>query len=63
MRNDPAKLAYSDSALAPVTDEALDALELFTHNDGAREAVSHARKIARLTHTERVATEAAAPAK
>ena len=37
--------------------------EGFTHNDGAREAVSHARKIARLTHTERVATEAAAPAK
>jgi hypothetical protein len=46
---DPDRFAYTDLALTPVTDEETDRLEMFTHNDGARQAVAHARKVAELT--------------
>jgi len=44
-----AHLAYSDQAMKPVTEEETQTLELFTHNESAREAVDHARKIKTLT--------------
>jgi radical SAM superfamily enzyme YgiQ (UPF0313 family) len=44
-----AHLPYSDQAMTPVTEEETQTLELFTHNESAREAVDHARKIKTLT--------------
>ncbi len=44
-----AHLSYTDQAMMPVTDEETAHLELFTHNQSAREAVDHARKIKTLT--------------
>jgi hypothetical protein len=52
VRYDPDREHYSDPALVPVTEDGLDSLEMFTHNDGAREAVSHARKVARITQVD-----------
>jgi hypothetical protein len=49
IRNDPNRHLYTDQALAAVTDDETESLELFTRNDDARHAVEHARKIARLT--------------
>jgi hypothetical protein len=49
LRRDPNRRAYTDQAMAPVSDEETATLELFTHNAAAREAVEHAHKIARLT--------------
>jgi hypothetical protein len=49
IESDPDRFAYTDLALTPVTEEETDRLEIFTHNDGARQAVAHARKIAELT--------------
>ena len=46
---EPGARRYTDQALAPVSEDETDALMLFTHSAGAREAVSHARKIAALT--------------
>jgi hypothetical protein len=43
-----------DPALAPVSDDEEERLEMFTHNLGARHAVEHARKVAALTHGESV---------
>ena len=40
---------YMDAALAPVVDDETETLELFTHNEGARNEVVRARKIAELT--------------
>jgi len=48
IERDPARLAYTDSALAPVTDDETRVLELFTHNEGARRAVQHSNKVAAL---------------
>jgi len=45
---------YTDLALTPVQDDETDTLELFTHNDGARNEVVRLRKIAALTHGEHV---------
>jgi hypothetical protein len=45
---------YTDVALSPVQDEEIEALELFTHNEGARNEVARTRKIAALTHAARV---------
>lgn len=43
---------YTDQALAPVVDGETETLEMFTHNEGARDAVLHQRKVAALTgHT------------
>jgi radical SAM superfamily enzyme YgiQ (UPF0313 family) len=44
-----ARLPYSDQAMMPVTEDETQTLELFTHNESAREAVDHARKIKTLT--------------
>jgi radical SAM superfamily enzyme YgiQ (UPF0313 family) len=40
---------YTDQAMTPVTEEETQTFELFTHNQSAREAVDHARKIKALT--------------
>ena len=40
---------YADQAMMPVTAEDTQTLELFTHNQSAREAVDHARKVKELT--------------
>src|SRR3954466_13976037 len=47
---DPNRMSYTDEALAPVTDDEEERLEIFTHNEGARHAVEHARKVQALTH-------------
>ena len=44
-----AHIPYTDQAMMPVTDEDTAHLELFTHNQSARQAVDHARKIKTLT--------------
>jgi radical SAM superfamily enzyme YgiQ (UPF0313 family) len=46
---DPNGLAYTDQAMTPVADDDTDHLELFTHNQAAREAVDHERKVKALT--------------
>src|ERR1700741_890175 len=40
---------YSDQAMQPVSEDDTSTLELFTHNQSAREAVDHARKVKELT--------------
>ena len=45
----PGAKRYTDRALTLVSEDDTDALMLFTHSPSAREAVSHARKIAALT--------------
>jgi radical SAM superfamily enzyme YgiQ (UPF0313 family) len=47
---DPANLGYTDLAMTPVTEDDVENLAMFTHNQGARDAVVHARKIRELTH-------------
>jgi hypothetical protein len=49
IRKDPARASYTDQALAPVDAAETETLALFTHNEGARSAVQHARKIKELT--------------
>ena len=44
-----AHIPYTDQAMMPVTDEDTAHLELFTHNQSARQAVDDARKIKTLT--------------
>jgi Radical SAM superfamily len=51
IRRDPNRHRYTDQALADVTDNETQSLELFTHTDDARHAVEHIRKIAQLTGT------------
>ena len=46
-----AHLPYSDQAMTPVTEEETQTLELFTHNESARDAVDHARRVKTLTTT------------
>jgi hypothetical protein len=41
---------YTDLAMTPVTDDETDTLEMFTHNDAARNEVVHQRKVDALTH-------------
>jgi radical SAM superfamily enzyme YgiQ (UPF0313 family) len=40
---------YTDQTMVPVIDKEEDSLELFTHNQAARDAVDHARKVKALT--------------
>jgi len=47
---DPLAHAYMDQALAPVSDDDDDSLDLMTQTTGARAAVAHVRRIAELTH-------------
>ena len=49
IRKDPNRASYTDAALAPVDATDTETLALFTHNEGARSAVQHARKIKELT--------------
>ncbi len=49
VRNDPQRHDYTDAALAPVVEEETETLELFTHNEAARNEVVRTRKIAALT--------------
>ena len=49
IERDSDRLSYTDQALTPVAENETDTLELFTHNEGARQAVRHSRKIAELT--------------
>jgi radical SAM superfamily enzyme YgiQ (UPF0313 family) len=49
IRNDPSRYQYTDRALTPVTEDETERLELFTHNEAARQAVEHARKVVQLT--------------
>jgi Radical SAM superfamily len=49
IRKDPNRFSYWDPALAPVDSTETETLALFTHNEGARAAVQHARKIKELT--------------
>jgi hypothetical protein len=44
-----AHIPYTDQAMAPVSEDETQTLELFTHNKSAREAVDRARKIKILT--------------
>ena len=44
-----ANVPYSDQAMTPVTEDETQTFELFTHNQSAREAVDHARKVKMLT--------------
>ena len=49
IRNDPARTSYRDAAIMPVEAGDTETLALFTHNESARSAVQHARKIKELT--------------
>jgi len=44
-----ASVPYSDQAMQPVSEDDTATLELFTHNQSARDAVDHARKVKTLT--------------
>ncbi len=55
---DPANATYTDLAMTPVNDDDTENLEMFTHNQGARDAVVHARKIKTLTTTAEPVTAA-----
>jgi hypothetical protein len=44
IKRDPARLAYTDIALTPVTDEEMDTLDLFHHTDAAEAFVARERK-------------------
>jgi hypothetical protein len=44
-----ADVPYSDQAMQPVSEDDTSTLELFTHNQSARDAVDHARKVKTLT--------------
>jgi len=49
IRTDPERFNYWDPALAPPDAADTETLALFTHNEGARAAVQHVRKIKELT--------------
>ena len=49
IRKDPNRASYTDAAIAPVEATDTETLALFTHNESARSAVQHARKIKELT--------------
>jgi radical SAM superfamily enzyme YgiQ (UPF0313 family) len=46
----PRRYAYTDQALAAVTAEETETLEMFSHNAAARDEVKRTRRIAELTH-------------
>jgi hypothetical protein len=49
VRNDPQRKNYTDAALAPVDGDETETMEMFTHNEGARNEVARSKKIAALT--------------
>ncbi len=54
IRYSPDARSYMDQALTPVGDDEDQTLDLLTKTSGAREAVSHIRKVAELTHARAV---------
>ena len=50
VRREQKRAPYTDLALTPVADDETETLEMFTHNEGARDEVAPSRKIAALTH-------------
>lgn len=54
IRYGPDARSYMDQALTPVSDDEDETLDLLTKTSGAREAVSHIRKVAELTHARAV---------
>ena len=50
VQSDPARHGYTDAALNVADDDATETLELFTHNEGAREEVARTRRVYDLTH-------------
>jgi hypothetical protein len=55
-----ANVPYMDQAMQPVSEDDTQTLELFTHNQSAREAVDHAKKVKTLTTTGPAPAETAA---
>src|SRR6202012_2454885 len=55
-----ANVPYLDQAMQPVSEDDTQTLELFTHNQSAREAVDHAKKVKTLTTTGPAPTVTAA---
>jgi hypothetical protein len=51
---DPAARTYKDTALAPISDDEETTLDLLTNTTGAHAAITHFKKIARLTGGARV---------
>jgi len=58
IRRDPNHRLYTDVALTSVSEDETESLEMFTHSDGARDAVAHARKVDALTHAKRAHADA-----
>jgi len=58
IRRDPNHRLYTDVALTSVSEDETESLEMFTHSDGARSAVAHARKVDALTHGKRAPVDA-----
>jgi len=52
VHRDPERHSYTDAALAPVEDNETETMELFTHNESARNEVVRTRRIYELTHGE-----------
>jgi hypothetical protein len=50
INRDPQRHSYTDAALAPVVDDETETLEMFTHNEGARNEVARTKRIHELTH-------------
>ncbi|WP_342363008.1 B12-binding domain-containing radical SAM protein [Terrarubrum flagellatum] len=55
IKRDPDRFAFTDAALTPPTADEEENLDLFTHNESAKHAVEHARKVARLTQGQTAA--------
>jgi hypothetical protein len=52
VRKDPNRHLYTDAALTPVEDGETETLEMFTHNEGARNEVARTKRIHELTHSD-----------
>jgi len=50
VKADPQAKTYFDGSMAAVREDDSERLEMFTHSDAAREAVTHIRKVAEITH-------------
>jgi hypothetical protein len=59
INRDPQRRSYTDAALAPVEDGETETLEMFTHNESARNEVARTKRIHALTHGGVHAEEAA----
>ena len=51
--HDPNAQMYTDQALTPVCDDGDETLDLFTKTTGGHSAVSHVKRVAKLTATDR----------